>query len=282
MNGPSMRVNALSIDLEEWYHAEFLKNKNISKIDLIGPPTEILLSLLNKYNTKATFFIVGEVARNNPDLIRKIYKLGHEIAIHGFTHSRLCDIGPEGLRHELLECKDILHNISGEIEIKGFRAPSFSLNHNTNWAIDILKELQIKYDSSLFPLENGLYGVKGVPLDIYGISSNNIKAPDPLSTLKEFPITVVKFWKLKFPISGGFYLRFVPFFIQKIFLKLINKERSFIIYIHPWECYMQIPRIPLSPVTNFICYFNKQSSLSKFEALLKNFKFDRLDKVLGI
>ncbi len=275
-------VNALSIDLEEWYQTELMKDVYTPKDSLIEHPTEILLNILNKYNTRATFFIVGEVAKNNPELIKLIHREKHEIAIHGFTHSRLEDIGPEGFRHELMECKNVLRKILGDIEIKGFRAPSFSLNQNTNWAIDILKEFQIKYDSSLFPAKNYLYGTNGIPLNIYGINSDNIKVADVKSSLKEFPITAFEFWRFRFPISGGFFLRLIPIRIQTMFLKLINKQRPFIIYIHPWECSQDTPKIKLNCFSSFIFYYNIKSSLSKLEILLKNFKFDRIDNVLGV
>lgn len=279
----SRRTNAFSIDLEEWYHAELIKNVNSSKISRIEPPTSDLLVLLKKYDTKATFFIVGKVAEDNPELIKKIHAAGHEIALHGYTHSRLCEIGPQGFRAELKESIRILKGIlSEDLQIKGYRAPSFSLNQKTRWAVDILQEFRIKYDSSVFPARNFLYGENGAPIDIYKISSRDIRIPDETSGLIEFPITVFSLGRLRLPVSGGFYLRLLPVSLQISLLKLVNKKRPFIIYLHPWECFKDTPRVKLRPLYHFITYHNINSTLKKIEHLLKSFKFDRVDNILGI
>lgn len=281
MNPP---INALSIDLEDWYHPELIRKnvKNLPKKSLIQDSTEVLLKLLNRYNTKATFFIVGEVAYQNAGLIRRIYSNGHEIASHGFSHKPLYEIGPDGLRNELKEFDQAITDILGNIEIKGFRAPTFSLNQNTSWAVDILREFKIKYDSSIFPIKFGLYGVNNVPLTIYGLNSNDITLPDPKSDIKEFPITAFQVCKIRIPVTGGFYLRAIPIYIQKMILKLINKDRPFMIYVHPWECDANVPKIRTNGLANFISYYNMKSTLAKLENLLKNFKFDRIDNILGL
>jgi len=278
------QINALSIDLEDWYHPELIREHvSLPKKSLVRDSTEALLNLLNRYNTKATFFVLGEVAIQNPGLIKRICANGHEIASHGFSHRTLYDIGHRGLRAELSEFKRVIAEILGDVEVKGFRAPSFSLNQDTSWAVDILKEHKFKYDSSIFPMKiNNLYGVKGAPLNIYGLNNVDIKVPDAKSTLKEFPISVFEIGGFRFPISSGFYLRLIPVYFQKMFLKLINKERPFIIYIHPWECYTGIPRVELDILSGFISYYNIKSAFIKLEALLKNFNFDRIDNILGV
>ena len=277
-------INALSIDLEEWYQAELIKKyvKNLPKNSLVRDSTGILLKLLDRYNTKATFFVVGEVAVQNPELIRTIYSNGHEIASHGFSHKTLSEIGPDGLKNELKEFNKVITDILGNIEIKGFRAPTISLNQTTSWAIDILREFKIKYDSSIFPIKLGLYGVSGVPLNIYGLNSNDIKLPDAKSDIKEFPPTVFEVLGIRLPVSGGFYLRAVPIYLQKQFLKLINRDRPFIIYLHPWECDVSTPRVKMNALSNFITYYNIKSTLTKLEELLKNFRFDRIDNILEV
>lgn len=278
------QINALSIDLEEWYHPELIrKHLNPPCKSLIKDSTESLLALLNKYKTKATFFVLGEVAVRNPDLIKKIYNSGHEISAHGFSHKTLDQLGPDGLRSELSEFKKVITGILGDIEIKGFRAPTFSLNQDTNWAIDVLKEFKIKYDSSIFPIRiNDFYGVDGAPLNIYGLNKEDLKVPDEESPLKEFPITAFEIWKLRFPVSGGFYLRLIPIYLQKKFLRLINKDRPFIIYLHPWECCGGIPRIRLNIFSSLITYYNIESALVKLENLLNNFNFGRIDNILRV
>lgn len=278
------RINALSIDLEDWHHPQLLQGHlSLPNKSLIESSTGTLLSLLQKYNTKATFFILGEIALSNPELIKMIADQGHEIACHGFYHHSLQKSRPTKLRNELIKFQEIITSILGNTQIKGFRAPNFSLNQSTAWAINVLKELNFKYDSSIFPVKmNPLYGVNGAPIAIYGLNSNNIKIPDCKSTLIEFPLTVFEILKLRFPISGGFYLRLLPIKAQKIMLQLINRRQPFIIYLHPWECSKDTPRIKLDFVSSFIAYYNIKSCLGKLETLLKNFKFDRIDTILGV
>ncbi len=280
----SSRINALSIDLEDWYHPELIRRHVDSfSRDLIQHSTELLLKLLNKYNTKATFFVLGEIAMKHPGLIKRIYKEGHEIATHGFSHRTLQEIGPSGLRDELRRFLIVMADILGNIEIKGIRLPSFSLTDDTKWAVEIIKEYGFKYDSSVFPIKiNNFYGVKGAPLDIYGLGSKDLRIPDDNSTLKEFPITIFEISGIRFPVSGGFYLRLLPLYIQVKLLRLINKSRPFILYIHPWECCSDTPKIPLNIIANFISYYNMESALIKLECLLNNFKFDRIDNILGV
>jgi polysaccharide deacetylase family protein (PEP-CTERM system associated) len=277
------QTNALSIDLEEWYHPQIIrKYVKLPKKKLVWHSTQMLLNLLKRYNTKATFFILGEVAKQNPELIRKIYCEGHEIASHGFSHKMLHEIGPEGLRNELREFKKVISEILGDIEIKGFRAPTFSLNQDTSWAVDILKEFKIKYDSSIFPIKFNLFGVNGAPIKIYGLNSRDIKSPDDKSTLMEFPITVYETKGIRLPVSGGFFLRLIPINLQKKNLRLINTERPFIIYIHPWECDITTPQLKMNPLHKFISYYNIKYTLIKLESLLNYFDFDRIDNILKV
>lgn len=280
----NLRINALSIDLEDWYHPELIqKYASFPNKSLIEPPTKALLALLKKYKTKATFFILGEVVSSNPELIKMIADQGHEIACHGFCHQSLQKNTPAQLKNELLNFQNAIKNILGNIKIKGFRAANFSLNQSTSWAIDILKELDFKYDSSIFPVKiNYLYGVNGSPVGIYGLNSNNIKISDNKSTLIEFPLTVFEIFWTRIPVSGGFYLRLLPIGLQKTMLKLINKTRPFIIYIHPWECSLDTPKVKLNFLSSFISYYNISSTLGKLEILLKNFKFNRIDNILGV
>lgn len=278
------RVNALSVDLEEWHHPELIRgHAGLPKVNLIHDSARILLRLLDNYKTKATFFVLGETANRCPDLIKEIHEDGHEIASHGFSHSPLYRIGPEGLRMELAAFKKVICGILGDMEIKGFRAPTFSFNQNTRWAVNILKEYGFRYDSSIFPIKiNAYYGMKGAPLDIYGLDADDITKDDRASSLKEFPLTAFKVWGFRLPVSGGFYSRLIPLRLRKSLLESINKSRPFIIYIHPWECHKATPRIRLNVFSRFISYYNIGGSLDGLKYLLQNFRFGRVDTVLGV
>lgn len=272
-------INALTIDLEFWYTAELVR-EFAPKIreDQIVESLEPLLCLLDKHNTKATFFVLGSVAEKYPELIKYIHDKGHEIASHGYSHRTLYDLGKESFDHEIKKSIYILKSITGESPI-GFRAPTFSINNSTKWAFEILEKYGFKYDSSIFPIKTMLYGEPTAPLHIYRPSRHDVTKDDPNGNIIEFPMTV---WKLgkNFPICGGFYLRFLPSFFLNSSLKLVNKTKPAIIYIHPWETYSETPSLNLPRFSKFITYYNINSTLNKFDSLLREFKFTRVKDVL--
>ena len=276
--------NALSIDLEDWYHPELVRKyiRGTPKPQIINSTMNIL-TLLDKYKVKATFFILGEIAKKFPDLIKKIYNKGHEIASHGMSHLPLWNLNYHKLNKELKDFNYLIKKILGnKIKIEGFRAPTFSLDHTTKYAFKSLINNNFSYDSSIFPLRTFLYGVKNAPTSIYKPRITQINQIDNLSKIIEFPLSVINFGNLKFPICGGFYLRIMPYFIYKSLLKKFNKNKKpFIIFFHPWEMYPKTFRIKTINVFNyFITYFGINNSLKKLEKLLQDFKFEPVKNVI--
>jgi len=278
--------NALSIDLEDWYYPELLR-KHLDTNDIqvrIEESTRPILKLLDKYHAHATFFILGEVARKNPEFVRNIYDSGHEIGSHGMSHKPLWELDRASFSEELDDFKEIIKiSIKDDIKIKGYRAPSFSLDNSTKWALEVLKEKGYLYDSSIFPARNKLYGLNGAPLEIYKPSVVNLKSNDPESNFLEFPLTVYDLFGFRVPVAGGFYFRVMPFFLFSNFLKRINRSRPFIFYLHPWESCKLTPRVKsISKIDYFITYWGISGVLKKLEALLKKFKFCPIHEVLGL
>lgn len=273
-------MNALTIDLEDWYHPEFVTKfvPDHQRKDQVEDAVKPLLQLLDRYNVSATFFVLGQVAERHPELIERIYEEGHEIASHGYSHKRLHELGKEEFEDDLRKCTNILESIVKE-EIFGFRAPSYSINQDTAWALDILENLGYKYDSSIFPLrfrKKSLYGICNAPLYPYSPSKEDItkESEDENRKIIEFPLSVVKFVGIKIPVAGGAYLRLFPAWFLRLAIKKINKEkRPAIIYVHPWETYEKTPRIKLPFPKKQITYYGIGSSLKKVESLLKNFEF---------
>src|SRR4030042_4438573 len=180
-------VNALAIDTEEWYHSELVEGRR-SDVSLVGKATQPILDLLDRYQIKASFFIVGELADQNPDFIKSIFNKGHEIGCHGFTHKPLWKLNENIFREELDHFHSVMERILGKVKIKGFRAPSFSLDNRTKWALKILLDFGYQYDASIFPVKlNPLYGVSGAPTRPYRISFRDVREEDPQSPLLEFP-----------------------------------------------------------------------------------------------
>jgi len=291
--------NALTIDLEDWYHPELVRNRLFALFEgnsteasrsaglhighlapQIQQSAQTLLDLLHKHETKATFFVVGEVAQRHPKLIETIAAQGHELACHGMSHKPLWRLTADEFRSELCAYAALMREIAPGAEVIGFRAPTFSLDNRTRWALGILAELGYHYDSSIFPIRNPLYGVNGCPLTPYRPSVDNVAVADAGGALVEFPMSVWVWGCLKVPVCGGFYLRALPFGLIQSCLRQINRQQPFVIYVHPWEVYPHTPRLPLPVVSRFLTYYNLESMFGRLETLIGEFSFAPMRTVL--
>ena len=278
------RLHALSIDMEEWYHPELVRDHVPAGVCSRQAPEATLpiLDLLDRHDVSATFFVVGEVAADCPDLIREIVRRGHELGCHTYSHRTLWDMTPEILVTELSDYRDLMRDVLGDnADIMGFRAPTFSLDQRTSWAIDVLSEFGYRYDSSVFPFKNYLYGVAGAPDTPYRIAPADVSRPDASGKLIEFPMTVCRWGPLRIPVSGGVYLRGLPMAILNACLRRVEQERSFIIYAHPWETHPQTPVMALPALSRLATYYNVRGALGKLEKLLQSYRFAPLRVVLA-
>jgi len=278
-------LNALSFDVEDWYHAELIRH------NLEGEPrpqveeaTHPILALLDRYGVRATFFVVGEVAAMHPNLIGEIGKAGHEIACHGMSHRPLWEMEPNDFRQELEAFAEVMEEIVDMKDIVGYRAPTFSLDNERRWAIEVLKEHGYRYDSSIFPLRTYLYGVNGCPASPYHPSEADITVDAGAGDLVEFPLSALRIGSLALPVCGGFYLRAIPYPFLRWALRRINRQgQPFVLYMHPWETFRDTLRLrSLSPLSRFVTYYNINSTLSKLERLLSTFRFAPLRDVLEV
>lgn len=271
--------NALVIDLEHWYSNEFLtKYLPPEKVDQDVEAVKPILDLLDKYNVRVTFAVLGTYAERHPEIVKYIYNKGHEIQSHAYSHKTLHELGKDAFEDEIKKSINLLESITGERPI-GFRAPSFSMDNSTKWAFEILEKYGFKYDSSIFPIKTMLYGEPKAPLNIYRPSKDDVTTNDPDGNIIEFPMTVLKFG-MNIPLAGGFYLRVLPFWFLKFGIRLVNKKRPSIVYIHPWETYPKTPRLKLPLFSRFIAYYGINTSLSKLEAMLKKFDFTTVKEVI--
>ncbi|HSB05444.1 MAG TPA: polysaccharide deacetylase family protein [Thermodesulfobacteriota bacterium] len=281
----SLITNAMTIDVEDWYHPELVRDHLGSGVpeERLSEVIPSILDLLNRYHVKATFFVLGEVASRFPALIRQIEQEGHEIGCHGMSHRMLGDLGEEGFKKEMEDFRNLTKEILGNVNIRGFRAPTFSLNPDTKWALPILRDFGYRYDSSIFPEKlfwNPLYGIDNAPRYPYRISFEDLCKEDPKSPLWEFPAAIARVGRIDLPVSGGFYLRTIPAFIFRWALDRMNRTGPFYIYLHPWECDENTPRIPLPFLSRGVTYYGIRKVLSHLEGLLKTFSFSRMDDVL--
>jgi peptidoglycan-N-acetylglucosamine deacetylase len=273
-------INALCVDVEQWYCNEFL-TKYLPK-DRLDQSKESLipvLDLLNKYKVRGTFFILGSIAEQHPELVKMIFEAGHEIASHGYSHKMLTKLSPFEFEQEIIKSIQLLESITG-IRPEGFRAPSFSLCNSTKWALKILVKHDFKYDASIFPIRTNLYGMPNAPLHPYKPSLSDLTKEDPEGKIIEFPMAAIKFG-ISFPVTGGFYLRTLPLFFQKLAIKRINRTNPMMLYVHPWELYPFTPKIKMPLLYKIEAYHNIKSALGRFEVLIKEFEFEPVNEVLN-
>ena len=266
-------MNILGIDFEDWFHPELIQ-KHISKNN--NQPKVIeginkIIELLRKNETKATFFVVGELLEYKPELLDIILENDHEIAFHTMKHTRIDLPNRKDQFQEEIERFGKLTNGKS----KGFRAPSFSLNNNSSWLINVLEENNYEYDSSIVPAKTSMYGMPDAERKPYKISSDHLEGNSDQGKIIEFPLLVTKFLGKKIPAGGGFYLRTLPSRIIENAIKSYENEAiPGVFYIHSWELTPEfMPKIELSKKDNFITYHNIDKAYKKMENLLKKFEF---------
>lgn len=262
--------NILTVDLEEWYHPEYVRNKTpLYKEERIQHSLKITLDLLNRRNLKATFFVVGELAEKHPEIIKDIREKGHEIAFHGYYHKPLWNLNADTLRGEIRKFNFLV----GE-KCTGFRAPSFSLSNKTRWALKVLEDSKYCYDSSLFPAKTPLYGVWDAPTIPYKPSYENIAKRDQNAKLWEFPLFVYNLKGIRIPVAGGFYMRFFSVnLISKAIRRLNQKGFPAVIFFHNWELDPETPRLRLGLYRYFVTYHKLKETQKKLEKLLSKVQF---------
>jgi polysaccharide deacetylase family protein (PEP-CTERM system associated) len=277
-------INAFTVDLEEWYQAELIRQKGLAvkPLDQVEEAVQPILDLLARAEVRATFFVVGEVMEQHPDLIRCIREQGHEIACHGMTHRPLWTMAEVELERDLSCFGELYTKVLGDGRPMGFRAPTFSLSQDTRWAVTVLRDFGYAYDSSVFPLRTPLYGVAGAPLVPYRISSQDVRREEPRGTLWEFPMTAHVLGGVRLPVSGGAYLRVLPYLAVKAFLRSVNRTRPFAVYVHPWEVYVRTPKVKgLGFGNGFATYGGRRRGLRKVRGLLRDFQFAPMCEVLS-
>jgi polysaccharide deacetylase family protein (PEP-CTERM system associated) len=265
------KMNILQIDVENWYSDLDIKDWGKYE-DRIVQNTSRVLEILKQRKIRATFFILGHVAEQHPELVQKIIEENHEIGSHGYSHTPITQQTPDQFKEDLLRSIKVIEKISGE-KVLGYRAPLFTIVEKTSWALDIIKNAGLKYDSSIFPVKTPLYGVPDAPLFPYYISSSNIKRNAYTEDLLEIPLSVYRIPLLKrnIPIAGGFYLRFLPYKFISYGIQKINRENfPAVCYIHPWELDPKHPRIRS---LKWYHYYRLNATESKFMKLLRDFKF---------
>ncbi|MDD2541021.1 MAG: DUF3473 domain-containing protein [Desulfuromonadaceae bacterium] len=277
-------INALTIDVEDYFHVTaFERQIKPDEWDTyplrVGNNTMLILDMLDEFSLRATFFVLGWVAERLPALVKEIHCRGHEIACHGYGHQLIYRLSPQEFRDDISKAKKILENICGE-QVKGYRAPSYSITTKSLWALDILLEEGFSYDSSIFPITHDIYGIPGGKRFPHEISTHAGK-------IQEFPISTFSLkaggWQSQLPIAGGGYLRLIPAALVAWAIHAINtrEKQPVMVYFHPWELDPQQPRIKAGLKSCFRHYLNLERMELKVRHLLDNFHFSSAQEVLN-
>jgi polysaccharide deacetylase family protein (PEP-CTERM system associated) len=275
-----MMKNAFSVDLEDWFcvHnlAQVIRPKDWDNCELrVYQSTRRILDLLDKHQTRATFFVLGWIAERLPEMVRDIEARGHDIAVHGYNHLLLTEITPLEFEKDLVKALQTLEDCGVKQPTRGFRAPSFTIVEKTRgWAFRILEKYNFQYDSSIFPVGfHPDYGIPATPLGPHRISDR----------LVEFPLSCLEIFGKRLPFSGGGYFRIFPYAYTKLCLQRCNAQgRPAVFYLHPWELDDKQPKIGLPFSKRFRHYHNLDKTEKRLDALLSDFQFTTIREVLGL
>jgi polysaccharide deacetylase family protein (PEP-CTERM system associated) len=275
----TVAVNALTIDVEDYFHAHalapYLPRHTWDDLPCrVERNIEKLLSTLSEAAAKATFFTLGWVAERYPAIVRRIVVEGHELASHGHAHHRASDQSRADFLEDVRRARRVLEDAGGAPVI-GYRAPSFSIGPEHAWAYECLAEAGYRYSSSVYPIRHDHYGAPDAPRFEH----------ESHAGLIELPITTVRMMSRNWPAGGGGYFRLVPYAMTRWAIRRVNRLdlRPAIFYFHPWEIDPGQPRVAsASAKTRIRHYLNLTRTEARLRRLLADFRWDRIDRVFGI
>ena len=272
----SRASGAMSVDVEEYYHASalapaFPRSAWASLESRVERTTLEILELFAKKNIKATFFTLGAVARAHPRLIRAIASAGHELGSHGNEHFRVADQNPGQFREDVLSAKSSIEDASGAA-VLGYRAASFSIDPTSWWAYDILAETGHRYSSSVYPIHHDHYGLVGGPIAPF--------QPLP-GDFVEIPISTAQLGRLRLPAGGGGYFRLMPYGCFAWLHRRAGAQPPYRtnFYFHPWEIDPGQPRGNTSAGSRLRHYVNLSRMKAKIETLTRDFQWDTMQNI---
>jgi polysaccharide deacetylase family protein (PEP-CTERM system associated) len=269
-------VNALTIDVEDYFQvsafAPFIERADWDRIPCRAEANVMrILGWLDAHGAKATFFTLGWIAERHPAIVREIVARGHELASHGYAHRRASEQSRPDFVDDIVRSKALLEDIGG-VAVRGYRAPSFSINQDNLWALDCIREAGYAYSSSIYPVKHDHYGMPNAPRFAY------TSLPD----LVEVPPTTVDLFNRNWPAAGGGWFRLLPYAMSRWLIQRVNRVdgEACMFYFHPWEIDPSQPRVDgIDAKTRFRHYVNLDRMQARLERLLQDFRWDRVDRV---
>ena len=274
-------VSAFSVDVEDYFHVEAFRGV-VDQADWasmeqrVEPNTRRLLDLLDAHGVRATFFVLGWVGERSPGLVRDIHAAGHEVGIHGYDHRPITMMTEPEFRRDIRRAKNIVEDLTGE-PVLGYRAPTYSVVRDTMWALDVMAEEGLAYDSSIFPIVHDRYGIPDAPRYPWVEERGERR-------LAEFPISTVRLFGRNLPFIGGGYLRLLPMpYVRWGARRVTGRERRpLMLYVHPWEIDPDQPVLDVGRVTRLRHYRGLGRVEHRLDELLSTCRFDTVRSVLGL
>lgn len=274
-------VSAFSVDVEDYFHVESFR-RILDPADWdsmeqrVEPNTLRLLRLLDEFGVKGTFFVLGWVAERRPQLVGDIQAAGHEVGIHGYDHRPITAMTPAGFREDIRRAKGIVEDATGQA-VLGYRAPTYSVVEDTLWALDVMVEEGLRYDSSIFPIVHDRYGIPDAARYPWVEERNGER-------LVEFPISTVRLLGRNLPFVGGGYLRLLPMPYVRWGMRRVTQveRRPSMLYVHPWEIDPDQPVLDVGRVARIRHYRGLAGVEDRLRRLLREFRFDTVRSVLGL
>ncbi|MFE5324419.1 polysaccharide deacetylase family protein [Paenibacillus sp. NPDC056579] len=276
MTNSAVVNNMLTFDIEEWFHANYDNViPDYSKGSSFRAHMDTLLQMCSDAGCKATFFVLGCIGENYPDVVQAIAREGHDVASHGYGHELAYKQTFDEFKADVKKSVDILENLTGT-KVLGYRAPSWSIVESNLHYLEALEELGMKYDASIFPVKTFLYGIPTAPTEIHKPKVNGRELG-----IYEVPMSVMNLTGKNMGYSGGFYFRFFPEFFIKQVIRSANKQgKSSIVYLHPREIDANEHKLSLPPKEHFIHYYNVRGTRSKLNNIMRSFRFTSITEHL--
>jgi polysaccharide deacetylase family protein (PEP-CTERM system associated) len=278
MSGPRP-ANALTVDVEDWFqvqaYANIIKREDWDSMESrVEHNTHALLDLFAEAGVKASCFTLGWVADRHPALIRRIVADGHELASHGYWHRLAHEQTPADFLDDIGRARRVLEDIGG-VPVRGYRAPTFSINARNPWAFDALAEAGYVYSSSIYPIRHDLYGMPDAPRAPHRVGGGR---------LTEIPMSTVRLAGRNVPCAGGGYFRLLPYGVFRALLRRLNRGENAagIFYTHPWEIDPGQPHVAAPLLARFRHRVNLGRTYARLRRLLRDFAWDRMDRVFNV
>ncbi len=270
---------ALSVDVEDYFQVQAFAGR-VARDDWPGFPSRVeqnverLLDLFDACDARGTFFVLGWIARRHPALVRRISERGHEVASHGVTHRMLSELTPAQFRIEAVDSRLILEDLAGSPVI-GFRAPSYSINRSTLWALEVLRDTGYAYDSSVYPIRGRRYGYPEGPVA-------PARIPAGSRDIAEFPLPTVPLGPFRLPVLAGAYLRLLPAWVSLAAVDYHLRSRlPLAVNVHPWEIDPEQPSVGFSRLSKWTHYARLDRTEGILGSILRRARFRSLAERLS-